>query len=199
MDRTLSLPIHTLRLTLRDFRASDFDAVFAYASDPEVTRFMFYGPRDQEDTHDYLQHMLQSQTQTPRLTWELAVVRRGDGRLIGACDLTIEHALEADLGYILAREAWGQGYATEIASALLRVGFEQLGLQRIFAMCDINHLASVRVLEKAGLRRETTLYGYKEAKGRSWNVYRYAVTRNAWMRSRGAAKDTSDDVRSSRI
>lgn len=189
MDRTLSLPIHTLRLTLRDFRASDFDAVFAYASDPEVTRFMFYGPRDQEETHDYLQRMLQSQTQTPRLTWELAVVRRGDGRLIGACDLTMEQALEADLGYILARDAWGQGYATEIAGALLGVGFEQLGLQRIFAICDINHLASVRVLEKAGLRRETTLYGYKEAKGRSWDVHRYAIIHNEWMRSRGSERN----------
>jgi [ribosomal protein S5]-alanine N-acetyltransferase len=184
MNRTLSLPIHTPRLTLRDFCASDFDAVFAYASDPEVTRFMFYGPRDQEDTHDYLQRMLQSQTKTPRLTWELAVVRIGDGRLIGACDLTMEHALEADLVYILARDAWGYGYATEIAVTLLCVGFEQLGLQRIFALCEINHLASTRVLEKAGLRRETTLYGYKEAKGRSWDMYRYAITCNEWMRSR---------------
>ncbi len=185
MHYILSLPIHTLRLTLRDFRASDFDTVFAYASDPEVTRFMFYGPRDTADTHDYLQRMLQSQTETPRLTWEFAVVRIEDGRLIGACDLTIEDVLEADLGYILAREAWGQGYATEIARTLLRTGFEQLGLQRIFAICDIHHLASVRVLEKAGLRRETTLYGYKEAKGRSWDMYRYAMTYNEWLRSQG--------------
>src|SRR5215468_6729581 len=112
MDHTLSLPIHTPRLILRDLRASDFDAVFAYASDPEVTRFMFYGPRDQAETHDYLQGMLQSQTEVPRLTWEVAVVRIADGRLIGACDLTLEDVLAADLGYILAREAWGQGYAT---------------------------------------------------------------------------------------
>jgi len=68
MDHTLSLPIHTPRLTLRDFRASNCEAVFAYASDPEATRFMFYGPRDQADTYDYLQCMLQSQTEIPRLT-----------------------------------------------------------------------------------------------------------------------------------
>src|SRR5262249_27881307 len=124
MDHTLPLPIHTPRLTLRDFRAFDFDPVFAYASDPEVTRFMFYGPRDQAETRDYLQGVLQSQSETPRLTWEVAVVSTADGCLIGACDLTMEDAHAADLGYILARDAWGQGYATEIARTLLRAGFE---------------------------------------------------------------------------
>jgi len=189
MQHTLSLPIHTPRLTLRDFHASDFDAVFAYASDPEVTRFMFYGPRDQAETHDYLQHMLQSQTELPRLIWEIAVVRTADGQLIGACDLTLEGAFEADLGYILTRSAWGQGYATEIARTLLHVGFTQLGLQRIFALCDIHHLASARVLEKAGLQRETTLYGYKEAKGRWWHMYRYALTSHEWLQSQGSGRN----------
>ena len=165
-----------MRLTLRDFHASDFDAVFAYASDPEVTHFMFYGPRDQAETQAYLQGMLQSQTEVPRRTCEVAVVRTQDRRLIGACDLTMEDTLTGDLGYILARDAWGQGYTSEIARIRLRrAGFEQLGLHRIFAICDIHHLVSMRVLEKAGLRRETTLYGYKEAKGRSWNIYRYAL------------------------
>ena len=189
MHHTLSLPIHTPHLTLRDFQASDFDAIFAYASDPEVTRFMFYGPRDQAETHDYLQHMLQSQTELPRLIWEVAVVRTADGQRIGACDLTLEGAFEADLGYILARSAWGQGYATEIARTLLHVGFTQLGLQRIFALCDMHHLASARVLEKAGLRRETTLYGYKEAKGRWWHMYRYALTYHEWLQSQGSGRN----------
>lgn len=105
--------------------------------------------------------------------------------VIGACDLTLEDIYTADLGYILARDAWGQGYATEIAYTLLHAGFAQLDLQRVFAFCDIHHLASVRVLEKAGLRRETTLYDYREAKGRSWDVYRYTITYNEWMRRRG--------------
>jgi RimJ/RimL family protein N-acetyltransferase len=98
----------------------------------------------------------------------------------------MEDTLTADLGYILAHDAWGQGYASEIARIPLRAGFEQLGLQRIFAICDIHHLVSMRVLEKAGLRRETTLYGYKEAKGRSWNIYRYALTYHEWLMSQGS-------------
>lgn len=186
MDRTLSLPLHTLRLTLRDFRASDFDAIFAYASDPAVTRFMFYGPRDEADTRAYLQRLLHSQAERPRRIWELAVVRRDDGQLIGAADLTLEDGLTGDLGYIFARDAWGHGYATEVARCLLQAGFEQLGLQRIFAICDMRHRASVHVLEKAGLRRETIIYGYKTANGGTRDIYRYALTKNEWLKQRGS-------------
>lgn len=165
---------------LRDFVATDFDAVHAYASDPEVTRFMFFGPRDEADTHDYLRRMLASQAATPRMIWELAVLRRVDGRLIGACDLTMEDSVESDLGYILAKDVWRQGYATEVARTLVRAGFEQLGVGRIFATCDVDNVGSMRILEKAGLRREALLEKHKEAKGRWWDSYLYAITRAEW-------------------
>jgi RimJ/RimL family protein N-acetyltransferase len=57
---SLGLPLRTARLTLRDFQANDVDAIHAYASDPEVTRFMFYGPRTVAETHAYLERMLAS-------------------------------------------------------------------------------------------------------------------------------------------
>jgi ribosomal-protein-alanine N-acetyltransferase len=68
------LPLRTPRLTLRDFVPDDFDAIHGYASDPDVTRFMFHGVRSEADTRDYLDRMIASQQQNPRLTWELAVV-----------------------------------------------------------------------------------------------------------------------------
>ena len=74
---SLSIPLRTARLTLRDFAPSDFDAIHAYASDPEVTRYMFYGPRTVADTHAYLERMLASQREEPRLIWELGVCRDG--------------------------------------------------------------------------------------------------------------------------
>src|SRR5215510_8451069 len=128
----LALPLYTPRLLLRDFLPTDLQAIHAYASDPEVTRFMFYGPRDEADTIAYLQRMLQSQVERPRRMWELAVIRRADDRLIGACDVTLENAHEGDLGYIFARNAWGQGYASEAARAMVDAGFAQLQLERIF-------------------------------------------------------------------
>jgi ribosomal-protein-alanine N-acetyltransferase len=113
MPPHLNLPLHTPRLLLRDFLPTDLQAIHAYASDPEVTRFMFYDPRDAADTSAYLQHMLQSQGEHPRCTRELAVTRRADDRLIGACDVMLDNTHEGDLGDIFAREAWGQGHAGE--------------------------------------------------------------------------------------
>src|SRR5262249_7828135 len=115
---------------------------------------MFYEPRDEAETRAYLQEMHQSQNADPRPGFERAIVRRDDGRLIGACDLTLAAKREADLGYILARHAWGSGYATEAARALVDAGFSELRLTRIFATCDVANHASARVLERVGLRRQ---------------------------------------------
>ena len=135
MSPRLTLPIRTERLLLRDFASDDYEAIYAFASDPEATRQMFYGPRDEADTREYLARMLASQAESPRLTWELAVVDRARDRLVGACDLTLDNEREADLGYIFGREAWGRGYATEAATAMVQAGFEQLRLTRIYGVC----------------------------------------------------------------
>ncbi len=182
MFSQLSLPLHTKRLILRDFVLDDYDAVHAYSSDPLVTRYMFFGPRSQAESYDYLLSMQQSQQDKPRLVWEIAVVRQADNALIGGCDLTFTgNAHEADLGYILAQAAWGQGYATEVARALVQAGFTQLQLARIVATCDVANTASAHVLQKAGLRRHTTLSQYRYAKGRWWDVYFYAIERSEWV------------------
>lgn len=191
MSRRLTLPIRTGRLLLRDFVAADFGAIHAYSSDPEVTRFMFFGPRDEADSQDYLHGMLESQAREPRFVWELAIVRRSDDCLIGACDLTLEDEREGDLGYILARHAWGQGYATEAARAMVDAGFGQLGLERVFATCDVDNAASARVLEKVGLRREALLKHHKQAKGRWWDSYLYGIARTEWQQTARTGKHAS--------
>lgn len=174
------LPIRTARLRLRDFVADDFDAVRAYASNADVTRFMFYGPRSEAETRAYLDRVIAAQTAAPRTLWELAIVRDADDRLIGACDLTFERPAEADLGFILAREAWGYGYATEAARALVRAAFDQLSASRVFATCDVANRASAHVLEKAGFRREGLLERHAFAKGVWWTSFLYAITREHW-------------------
>jgi RimJ/RimL family protein N-acetyltransferase len=114
------------------------------------------------------------------MAWELAVVRAEDRRLVGACDLTLEQPHEADLGFIFARDVWGRGYASEVARALVVAGFEQLGVGRIFATCDVANHASARVLEHAGLRRETRLENHKFARNRWWTSFLYSIRREQW-------------------
>jgi RimJ/RimL family protein N-acetyltransferase len=176
----LEVPIRTRRLIAREFGPGDFDAVHAYGSDPLVTRFMFFGPRTPDETRAYLARMIATQDRQPRTTWELALIQAADGRLIGGCDLTLEQPDEADLGFILARDVWGRGYASEIALALVRAGFEQLGVRRIFATCDVANHASARVLEHAGLRREARLERHTFAKDTWWTSWLYALRRDDW-------------------
>ena len=176
----LNLPVRTARLILRDFEPNDFDAIHGYASDPEVTRYMFYGPRTVAETRGYLERMIASQREQPRLVWELGVLDVSTGRVVGACDLTLESPDEADLGFIFSREVWGLGYATEAARAMVRAGFEQLGLSRIFSTCDVENHASARVLVKAGLRRESTLEKHKYVKDQWWTSFLYSVRRDQW-------------------
>jgi RimJ/RimL family protein N-acetyltransferase len=172
--------MQTQRLLLRDFRSDDYEAIYSYAADPEVTRQMFYGPRDGADTREYLARVLTSQTESPRLRWELAVVDLACGQLVGACDLTLDNEREADLGYIFRRQAWGRGYATEAARAMVHAGFQQLLLERIYGVCEVSHAASRGVLAKAGLRWVQTVSRYREAKGRWWDVHVYEVRRADW-------------------
>jgi [ribosomal protein S5]-alanine N-acetyltransferase len=157
---------------------ADFAPIHAYASDSDVTRFMFHGVRSEADTRDYLDRMLASQRARPRLIWELAVVVTSAGRLIGACDLTCEDGREGDLGFIFSKDVWGTGYATEAAREMVRAGFDDLKLERIFATCDVENLASARVLEKAGLTRTARLDRHKHALGEWWTSYLYERRRD---------------------
>ena len=154
----------------------DFDAIHLYASDPDVTRFMFHGPRTVEDTRDYLDRMLASQQDEPRLTWELGVVVTSSTALSAPAISPATTKGEGDLGFIFSKDVWGIGYATEAARAMVRAGFEQLGLTRIFSTCDVANAASGRVLEKAGLARIATLDRHKY---RSGNGGRHTSTRSA--------------------
>ncbi len=145
---------------------------------------MFFDPDTFEESRAYLRTVLDAQSVDPRSVWELAVVESSTARMIGACDLTLEESDQADLGYILSREAWGRGYATEMARALLDRGFSDLGLRRMFATCDRENDASRRVLTKAGLLFDSVLNRHKYARDRWWDSELYAISRGDWLASK---------------
>ncbi len=177
---SLRLPIVSRRLQLRDFVLGDVSAVFAYAADPAVVEHMFHPPWTSAQSAAYVQGLLASQQAMPRRLWELAIVERAGGALIGSVDLTPDGEDAAELGYVLARTTWGQGFASEAAAALLDAGFARLQLRCISAMCAVENLASCRVLEKIGLRHVDTVHGYRRAKGRDFDVHRFELRRSDW-------------------
>lgn len=148
--------LRTDRLVLRDITPEDADAVHAYASDPEVTRFMVWGPNTLEDTSAFLKEQLEALAAPERTVYNKMVVHAATGRVIGAVELRLLSVVHrrGEFGYVFRRDEWGQGYATEAARALVGFGFERLGLERIQATCDPANQASARVLQKAGLQLE---------------------------------------------
>jgi RimJ/RimL family protein N-acetyltransferase len=183
--RTLQLPIRTERLNLREFLNSDLEGLHAFSSDPRVTRYLFFGPRDLEESAEYLEGLLASQREVPRTRFELAIEAQDSGRLIGACDLSLIERDVVDLGYMLGTADWGKGYATEVALALTDAAFFDLKAERVISTVDVNNRASMRVLEKVGMRWEAVYRKHRRAKNRWWDCHLYALPRTVWEASHG--------------
>lgn len=154
--------IRGARVALARFRESDVESVHTFASDPVVCRFTGWGPNTLDDTRTFVADAVQRNSDR----YDLAVLR-GDEVIGSASVWTTSPAHRVgELGYTIRRDCWGHGYATEVARLLVELGFNQLGLERLAATCDPDNAASVRVLEKVGLRREGLLRGLYLIRGR---------------------------------
>jgi RimJ/RimL family protein N-acetyltransferase len=153
--------IDTERLQLRRPVAADADAIFtAYAADPDVTTYVgFPRHRTVDDTRAFLHFSDALWMQWPAGPY-LAFLR-DDGALVGSSGLVFETPLRAATGYVLAKPYWGRGLATEALGAMARLA-AGCGVQRLYAICHHQHLASARVLEKGGFLYEGTLRRYAE-------------------------------------
>ncbi len=162
-----ALPLQTPRLALREFAPSDFEAVHHYARDPEVTRFLTWGPNTPADTRAFLERARRTAAQRPRPVYELAAVTREGDELVGGCSLFAHapHAHEFEIGYCLRRDRWGRGYAGEIVAALVETAFGALDAHRVFARVDPENAASARVLERGGFRLEGCRRGSERVRG----------------------------------
>ena len=176
--------IRTKRLLLRDFKEGDWEAVYSYASDAEVVRYMDWGPNTIEETQNFIRRAIARQQEQPRRGYDLAVVLKSQNMIIGGCGIYVSNMdnREGWIGYVLNHNFWGQGYATEIAKVLLKFGFDELNLHRIFATCEPANIASAHVLEKIGMQREGYLRENKWAKGKWRDSLVYAILNYEWKR-----------------
>ena len=148
--------LETARLELVQPAEADVEEVFErYASDPDVTRYL--GWHRHESIADTLAFLAFSQSQWTRWPAGPYLIRdRSTGRLLGGTGLDFDREDEASTGYVLAKDAWGQGYATEALAAIVGLS-RQLRLVRLYALCHPQHNASQRVLEKGGFKRQASL------------------------------------------
>ena len=147
-----SLPV-TERLSLRRFTPEDLELLCRLYADEEVARYVG-GVKDRAKIQEMLdQRILAYYDLNPGLgVW--ATLERASGHCVGMHLLNhIQGESFIQVGYVLFREQWGRGYATEMSVALLRYGFEQLRLPQIVGITNLPNVVSQRVLLKAGLRR----------------------------------------------
>jgi ribosomal-protein-alanine N-acetyltransferase len=144
--------LQTLRLDLREFVAGDFDDLYRLDRDPRVMKYIGDGRLStRPQVAAAIERVRRVYARFPGFgTWRAS--RRDSGAYIGWFSLKyIPKTVEVEVGYRLLHEAWGQGFATEGASELVRYGFGDLGLFRIIGVTHPDNAASQRVLMKAGL------------------------------------------------
>ena len=153
--------ITTDRLILRRPQGSDAIAILErYAGDSEVTRFLgWFRHRSLADTEAFLKVSESEWERWPAGPY--LILSRADGMVLGSSGFTFETPYRAATGYVLARDAWGQGYATETLRAIMEIA-PAIGVQRLYALCHPQNRLSWRVLEKCGFEREGTLRSYAE-------------------------------------
>ena len=183
LDELLAdLPVlETGRLVLRKVSLEDAADIFEYATDPEVPKFMPWEPHQSiQMTYEYLAHVLDLYRQRSPGPW--AIVHMRDAKMIGTCSFGSwerDHR-RAEIGYVLNRRYWGQGYMTEVVRAIIAFGFRELGLNRIQARCEVPNIGSARVMEKAGMSFEGVLRQQLFEKGSYRDMKMYSILRSEW-------------------
>ena len=121
----------------------------------------------------------------PRTAYDLAVGTKATSKVIGSCSIRIQSAgnRHGDFGYVLSKVFWRQGFGQEVAHELLRIGFEELKLHRIWATCAPGNFASAAFLEKIGLIKEGYLRQNIFHNGRWRDSLLFAILRTEWGNS----------------
>ena len=144
--------LETPRLLIRRLEPGDVEPLAVLWTDVEVTRYLG-GPRDPQRVRASMAADAAAVEQPAMDLW--TVVEKVGGRVVGHCGLlekTVDGRAEVELVYVLARWAWGHGYATEAAAAVCKYAFEGLGLRRLVSLVDPPNAASLRVAARLGMR-----------------------------------------------
>ncbi|MFI2612345.1 GNAT family N-acetyltransferase [Kitasatospora sp. NPDC018619] len=190
-DSGAAVFLTTERLLLRRFTTADADRLVELDGDPEVMRFLTGGKPSAREwvERTLLPTYLEHYRRYGDLGWWAAEERAG-GAFLGWFEFrpTREgERAEVELGYRLRRDAWGRGYATEGARALVRRGFAELGVERVVAYTMAVNAGSRRVMEKSGLSYVRTFHeDYPEAiAGSEHGEVEYALTLGEWRARSG--------------
>ncbi|MCA1222521.1 GNAT family N-acetyltransferase [Streptomyces sp. 8L] len=192
MDR-----VDTERLILRPFAEKDFDDLHDIQRRPEVTRYLLWSARTAQETRESLTARVgQSELAAEGDNLNIAVELRETGRVIGDFNLLwlSEELMRAEIGFVLNPDHAGRGYATEAAREVLRIAFETYGFHRVIGRCDGGNHASMRLMERSGMRREALFVEGEMLKGERADLAVYAILGREWRAARGGREAATPPV-----
>lgn len=146
----------TPRLHLRVPVPNDAVAVFEqYAQDADVAKHMTWKPhRDISETYEFLNRCITVWQDGSAFVW--AIIRKEDDQFLGMVEIRVT-GFKVEIGYVLAKAYWGKGYMPEAAQAVVNWAMKQDEIYRVWAVCDVDNIASARVMEKVGMQKEGVL------------------------------------------
>lgn len=184
---TRDLPLTTPRLLLRPYAAGDLAFLHSMFGREDVCRYLPWPAMDLEQARAKVEQRMGQTTIGPEGgALVLAAVEAATGRTVGELMLALRSPqdLQGVIGWSIHPDFHGRGFATEGAREMLRIGFEELGLHRIAAECDPRNVASIRVMEKLGMRREADLVDAELLKGEWVGSTIFAMLDSEWRAQR---------------
>lgn len=186
----MSFQIETERLILRDIVEDDIPTLIAQYAEPEAKSSILSSQYDSTYNHNQLQNAIAWAKQPHRQYWKLSVILKRDSVLIGLCSLNNvipKSNTPANIGWHYGNRYRGNGYATEAARKLLYIGFHLYKVNYIYADCFADNKASIRIMEKIGMKPHLNFFLINIARaisyGESKQTVRYGLSSQEWLRS----------------
>ena len=173
------MELRTSRLLLRPYRLTDADDVYEYAKDPEFARDLtdaFPRPYERSHADEFVAGRLLASWDT-NPTFAIVL----EGKVIGGINLRIDKKRgTAGMGYAIAREHWGKGITLEVGRSVIAQAFQQYGLRKVWAKCDVENQRSRRVMEKLGMVHEGTMQADETVNDEPRDSHYYGLLREKW-------------------
>jgi RimJ/RimL family protein N-acetyltransferase len=187
----LVYPLTTERLIIRALTTDDLDRHHALFSDPEVVRYLYFGPFDRPAAQEHLARRSTVDLPIEGQWINFGVEVKDEGILIGELAMGFISSTHAhyEVGYVFDPAYAGRGYATEGAAMIVELAFSGLGAHRVSGRLDARNDPSARVLEKLGMRREAHFIENEFVKGEWTDELAYAILAPEWRALRGPAPE----------
>jgi RimJ/RimL family protein N-acetyltransferase len=169
--------LETPRLIIRDVRASDVDSFHRYMKQEQYWRDVPIDTPTVESITNMVTRCLADQQKDPRTDFFLAAVSKVTADVVGEAILHVRSVgwRQGEIGWGVGSDHSGQGLATEIGTAMLRLAFDRLSLHRVYAQCRTENLASRRIMAKLGMCQEGILRENVLARGSWWSSVQYSI------------------------